>query len=101
MKKNFYGIIITSVFLFLVSGLKSQSAEFMMQGWYWDYPKTVQGANWADTLRLKAAEIGDAGFTFLWLPPLSRTASGGLSNGYDPKDLFDGWIQGFGVAWRF
>lgn len=98
MKKNFYGIIITSVFLFLVSGLKSQSAEFMMQGWYWDYPKTVQGANWADTLRLKAAEIGDAGFTFLWFPPLSRTASGGLSNGYDPKDLFDYGISEQGAT---
>ncbi len=65
------------------------SQDFMMQGWYWDYPKTSAGANWTDTLGLKADEIGQAGFTFLWAPPLPRASFGSNSNGYDPKDLYD------------
>lgn len=83
MKKT----LIFSLLYFLCSPIFAQ--DFMMQGWYWDYPKTAAGASWADTLRLKSPELGQAGFTMLWLPPLSRTASGSWSNGYDPKDLFD------------
>ena len=60
-----------------------------MQGWYWDYPKTTTGANWADTIGLKAQELGEAGFTDLWFPPLPRASYGTNSNGYDPKDLYD------------
>jgi alpha-amylase len=60
-----------------------------MQGWYWDYPKTTEGANWADTIGLKAQELGEAGFTDLWFPPLPRASYGTNSNGYDPKDLYD------------
>lgn len=85
MKRSF---TITLLFLVLVI-YKLTAQDFMMQGWYWDYPKTAAGANWADTLRLKTADLGNAGFTMMWLPPLSRTASGSWSNGYDPKDLFD------------
>lgn len=61
----------------------------MMQGWYWDYPKTGDGYCWADTLEAKAKIFSDAGINFVWLPPLARTSSGNHSNGYDPKDLFD------------
>lgn len=82
-------LLATLVALLFIFPISTKSQDFMMQGWYWDYPKTIQNANWADTLRLKTSEIGQAGFTFLWLPPLSRTASGNWSNGYDPKDLFD------------
>ncbi len=89
MKKSLLRtILISGFFVFLSLQLNAQ-ANFMMQGWFWDYPKTIQGANWADTLQQKTNELGSAGFTFLWLPPLSRTASGNWSNGYDPKDLFD------------
>ena len=77
------------------------SQDFMMQGWYWDYPKTAVGANWADTLRLKSRELGQAGFTFLWAPPLPRASFGNISNGYDPKDLYDygeyGGAAGYGT----
>lgn len=89
MKKIIYLSLLLPLSFLFNSNLQSQQADIMMQGWYWDYPKTVQGANWADTLRLKTSEMGSAGFTLLWLPPLSRTASGGWSNGYDPKDLYD------------
>lgn len=73
-----------------------------MQAWYWDYPKTTEGANWADSLGFKTETLSDAGFTFLWLPPLTRASSGNGSNGYDPKDIYDygefgGGATGFGT----
>lgn len=73
-----------------------------MQAWYWDYPKTTEDANWADSLGFKAETLKNAGFTYLWLPPLTRASSGNGSNGYDPKDLYDygefgGGATGFGT----
>ncbi|HPE35289.1 MAG TPA: alpha-amylase family glycosyl hydrolase [Bacteroidales bacterium] len=88
MKQKYLRITLFIFLMSTISGLHAQ-ADIMMQGWYWDYPKTPDNANWADTLRLKATELGQAGFTFIWLPPLSRAASSNWSNGYDPKDLFD------------
>jgi hypothetical protein len=76
--------------------VKSNAQDFLLQGWYWDYPKTTSGALWADTIRLKAAELKNAGFTYVWLPPLSRANSGSFSNGYDPKDLYDLGINPLG-----
>lgn len=89
--RAFFTITLAGLFGFLlwIPFPVNAQADFMMQGWYWDFPKTAQGARWADTLRLKAAELGNAGITMLWLPPLSRTASGNWSNGYDPFDLYD------------
>ncbi len=66
------------------------SQQVMMQGWYWDYPKTATGNSWADTLRIKAASLKQAGFTHIWFPPHAAASSGSNSNGYDPKDLFIG-----------
>ncbi len=63
----------------------------MLQGFYWDYPKTGQGFNWSDTLRLKAQRLGQAGFTHVWYPPFA--GNGNKSGGYDPKDLFIGPSQ--------
>ncbi|MEZ4763469.1 MAG: alpha-amylase family glycosyl hydrolase [Calditrichia bacterium] len=93
---------IFAVFLLLQSTIIAQ--DFLLQGWYWDYPKTTDNNLWADTLRLKAQELADAGFTHVWLPPLSRASFGNSSNGYDPKDLFDlglpagGGATGFGTV---
>lgn len=70
----------------------------MMQGWYWDYPKTAEGHSWTDTLDDKITGLKDAGFTHLWIPPHTTTASGLYSNGYDPKDLYIGnATTGFGT----
>ncbi len=77
------------VLLFFTSCLHLAAQDFMMQSWYWDYPKTANGFNWADTLKNKASELGNAGFTQLWLPPLSNSSFGSNSNGYDPRDLYD------------
>lgn len=67
-----------------------QGQQFMMQGWYWDYPKTADGKNWADSIDDKAQSLYDAGFTHIWLPPFTASSSGQWSNGYDPKDLYIG-----------
>ncbi|MEM9917665.1 MAG: alpha-amylase family glycosyl hydrolase [Bacteroidota bacterium] len=76
--------------------LQTNAQDFMLQGWYWDYPKTCDGANWAQTLDAQAADLGNAGFTYAWLPPLSRASFGSCSNGYDPKDLYDLGEYGLG-----
>ncbi|RYE17446.1 MAG: alpha amylase, partial [Sphingobacteriales bacterium] len=70
--------------------LFSVAQQVMMQGWYWDYPKTAAGFSWADTLRLKAANLKQSGITHVWFPPHAVASFGAGSNGYDPKDLFIG-----------
>ena len=80
---------LSSIILLISCVQITYAQDFMMQGWYWDYPKTIDGYNWADTIENKAANLGQAGFTYVWLPPLSRASFGNGSNGYDPKDLYD------------
>lgn len=70
--------------------------DFMMQAWFWDYPKPVNPmgdpnmeSTWAKTLINQVPALGSAGFTYLWIPPASRASFGSFSNGYDPKDLYD------------
>ncbi|HVB04471.1 MAG TPA: alpha-amylase family glycosyl hydrolase [Chitinophagaceae bacterium] len=74
----------------------SQAQDFMMQGFYWNFPKTGNGFDWADTLASKASQIAQAGFTYVWLPPFYRASSGNTSNGYDPYDLYDLGAYGLG-----
>lgn len=76
--------LIISFFVFS----KTHAQDFLLQGWYWNYPKTTQQASWADTLINKAHELSQAGFTQVWLPPLSFAAAGPISNGYDIKDYY-------------
>ncbi len=68
----------------------ANAQQIFMQGWYWNYPKTADGYSWADTLRLKAASLKNAGITHIWFPPHAVASGGPGSNGYDPKDLFIG-----------
>lgn len=79
--------------LILESFLVTNAQSFMLQGWYWDYPKdgcnSYSGDNWAAVLDTKVTELKNAGFDYVWLPPLSRASFGSCSNGYDPKDLYD------------
>ncbi len=75
--------------LFFVGLQQLNAQDLLMQGWYWDYPKTADGFNWADTMQSRVNDIDDIGVTQLWLPPLSRASFGNGSNGYDPKDLYD------------
>ncbi|MDF1697721.1 MAG: alpha-amylase family glycosyl hydrolase [Saprospiraceae bacterium] len=89
-------------FIFTVFSLifcfQLHAQDVLMQGWYWDYPKTASGNNWADSITQKANELGEAGITHLWLPPLSRASFGSNSNGYDPKDLYDLGEFGLGAT---
>jgi len=99
-KLPIYQILFTFCLLFSLQNTFAQ--DILMQGWYWDYPKTANGANWADTIEAKATELANAGITHVWLPPLSRASSGSYSNGYDPRDLYDlgefgGGATGFGT----
>ncbi|MCG8326184.1 MAG: alpha-amylase family glycosyl hydrolase [Chitinophagales bacterium] len=80
------------------------SQSFMMQAWYWDFPKNgcnnYNGSSWAATLNAQASDM--SGFSHLWLPPFTRASFGSCSNGYDPKDLYDlgeygGGATGFGT----
>ncbi|MEZ5027912.1 MAG: hypothetical protein R2765_03910 [Ferruginibacter sp.] len=75
---------------FMVVLFSANAQQVFLQGWYWDYPKTANGFSWADTLRLKAANLKTAGFTHIWFPPHTVASFGTNSNGYDPKDLFIG-----------
>lgn len=89
MNRAFRQVIQALIIVGAIFPAIAPAQDFLFQGWHWEYPKTVQGAVWADTLRLKAPELAQAGFTHIWLPPLSRASSGAFSNGYDPQDLFD------------
>jgi len=89
---------VTLICLYIALSVSTNAQEVLMQGWYWDYPKTVNGHNWADTITAKAAALGTAGVTHLWLPPLSRASFGSGSNGYDPKDLYDLGEFGLGAT---
>ncbi len=75
------------VCFFAVATALAQSV--MLQGWYWDYPKGTGAQAWSEVLAARASDLGNAGFTHVWLPPLSRASFGFGSNGYDPKDLYD------------
>ncbi len=88
MRLNIFRLCLLGLLVLTGSDLHAQ--QFMMQGWYWDYPKTAAGKNWADSLNLKVEGLKNAGFTHLWLPPHTASASGQNSNGYDPKDLYIG-----------
>lgn len=85
MKRNLLPLFFCIVFCVSVN-----AQQVMMQGWYWDYPKTADGKSWADTLRLKAASLKQAGITHIWFPPHAVSSSGTNSNGYNPMDLFIG-----------
>ncbi len=97
MKKNLFSVLGIGLVL------NAFSQDLMMQGWYWTYPKTCDGGSWAVELKNKAQQLKDAGFTYVWLPPLSRASFGNCSVGYDPKDLYDlgenygGGPTGFGT----
>ncbi len=84
MKKSFLPL------LAILCSFATHAQQVMMQGWYWDYPKTSEGKAWADTLRLKAASLKQAGITHMWIPPHVPASFGPGSNGYDPRDLFIG-----------
>ncbi len=67
--------------------------QVLLQGFYWDVPSPAAGAAsapwWWDHLAKQAPGLHSAGFTAVWIPPVTKGASGGYSVGYDPFDDYD------------
>ncbi|HVK40725.1 MAG TPA: alpha-amylase family glycosyl hydrolase [Candidatus Kapabacteria bacterium] len=65
------------------------SHETILQAFYWDCPREagVEFAWWPHVER-EVAALAEAGFTSLWLPPVSKTMNS-ASMGYDPYDYYD------------
>ncbi len=57
-----------------------------MQAFYWDVPA---GGTWYNTVKNKIAAWDAAGFSAIWLPPVSKAQNGPFSMGYDPFDYWD------------
>lgn len=68
-------------------------AGVMMQAFYWDVPSPAVGNTtkkwWWDRLTAQANDWRRAGFTAVWLPPMTKGAGGSYSVGYDPYDDYD------------
>jgi len=63
--------------------------QFLFQGWTWQYPVLYAGKRYAQRIADKAPQLSQAGFTHIWVPPLSRGSGGSGSMGYDIQDLYD------------
>ena len=68
------------------STARSAGTKVMMQAFYWDVPS---GGTWWNVVSSKVAAWHTAGIDAIWLPPVSKGASGGYSMGYDPFDYYD------------
>jgi hypothetical protein len=75
---KFFWQLLVAAFLFLTLNLNAQ--DFMMQGWYWDYPKPdcngYNGPSLAAEMAAKAAAQKEAGFTMMWMPPMTNASFG-------------------------
>lgn len=58
----------------------------MMQAFYWDVEPRHE---WWDLLSEKVESWAIAGIDRIWLPPATKSQSGGYSMGYDVSDYFD------------
>ena len=76
----------------------SFSQQMMLQGWWWNYPVNIGihrfGANYLSYLN----DFKEAGFDYIWLPPLSRSSTNQASVGYDIMDYYDLGEYGLGAT---
>lgn len=94
VKKTKPVFLLSTLVIFLMGfPLSIKAQDFMMQGWYWDYPKPgcngYNGPSIAAEMTAKAAAQKSVGFTMMWMPPMAKASFGNCSMGYDPKDLYD------------
>ena len=61
----------------------------MLQGFYWNVPASTPAGSWWQNLQTKSAELAQAGFTAVWLPPMHKGGGGASSVGYDVYDRYD------------
>ncbi len=85
-------VFVPAAFLLTLAVSRTWSSV-MLQGFYWDVPSPAAGQKeapwWWDNLALQAQDLAGAGFTSVWIPPVTKGASGGYSVGYDPYDDYD------------
>lgn len=85
MKKLLYPL-----FLLLVLGNSlaaqdySERTDILLQGFNWDSHST--SAPWYNIVKNNAGDLGDAGFSMVWLPPPSDAAA---PQGYLPRELYE------------
>ncbi len=61
----------------------------ILQAFYWDCPVSESCEHkWWVEIKKRIPALQQAGFTALWLPPVSKAASW-KSMGYDPYDYYD------------
>ena len=68
---------------------EANAQDFMLQGWYWNYPQSVGILTYSKYLQTEIPDFKEAGFNYIWLPPLSEAQGGGSNMGYDIRDYYD------------
>ena len=76
-------LLLCSSFAFVFA---SDGSDIMFQSFGWDSKNDGQQGKWYDLVADRAKELGDAGFTLIWLPPAARSVS---QQGYMPVDYYD------------
>jgi alpha-amylase len=61
-------------------------ADIMVQGFGWNSTNGGVPSKWYNLVGDRAKDLGDMGFTLIWLPPVSRSVS---PQGYLPGDYYD------------
>ncbi|MFN8277775.1 MAG: alpha-amylase family glycosyl hydrolase [Chitinophagales bacterium] len=85
--------------LLLVAMFNDLAAQdFMFQGFYWNYPYLLGIRRWGQDFNGKVPDLHQAGFTQIWLPPLSRSSADQSSVGYDVQDYYDLGEYGLGAT---
>lgn len=71
------------------------NSDVILQAFYWAVPTTTANGTWYNTIASRMNEISNLGFTYIWLPPPSKTYGPGLPDsngsqvGYEPYDYYD------------
>ncbi len=90
----------SSMLLVLLAGisLAGISQQIMLQGWYWNYPVKIGIHRYAQNYINYLPDFAEAGFDYIWLPPMSRAAGGQTGMGYDVQDYYDLGSYGLGAT---
>ena len=84
MKKKLFSLIALVVVFtsFLSSQIFAKTYHIMLQGFHWESSSVSEG--WYKIIHDNSQRIKDSGFTIIWLPPPSKSAS---PQGYEPNQL--------------